>query len=259
LITQHEFDWSVTERPLVVLVPNYGRRRLLEAAMAGFETSLRRDEYLFLVVNDGPHEDFSALAARNVAYFTLVREGGPRNGAKARNYVIKRCRSRVLLQKDPEVAYCGDALGRAMGAVKDGAAWRVGEVALLERGVSAGVVSGGAMPKDAGVGPGRRVDSAASTFLHFGYAAETALLQRIQGYDEAYTHYGYEDVDLFFRLQAMGVKFTCDVGVKAMHLWHEPLPAGATDVRDEARRMREIFLSRDVKQAVRNPGGWGEG
>lgn len=290
--TLHTFDWSLTERRIVMLVPNFGRGHLFRAALHHFRTQLAAEDYLILIANDGIEEDFSDLAPQSVAYFTLRRsDPSPRNGAKLRNAVIKRCRSEWLFQRDPEILLEGDVLARCLDSHAQ--THRVGQVALLDRATS-DVLHGIAMnarhastiAQREGAGESipaassnsatlaahpctsppllstlswRKIDPNASTFLHFGFGARTSLLQSIRGYDEAFTHYGYEDVDLFERLRTLGELPQPDFDTHAAHLWHEPLPVGAGSVKDDAIAMRQIYLDHKSLGPVRNPHNWGEG
>lgn len=292
--TLDTFDWSLTERRMVMLVPNFGRGHLFRAAFAHFWTRLPRSQYLVLVANDGIDEGFADLAELGVAFLTLHREpASPRNGAKVRNAVIKRCRSEWVFQRDPEILFGEDVLARC--AERDGRAYRIGRVALLDR-ASTDVVralahehghdSSKVHPREesgnarrefgvratpvAGIAPPtplpllnslawREIDSNASTFLHFGFGIKTSLLRSIRGYDEAFTHYGYEDVDLFERMRELGELPETDVEARAAHLWHEPLPVGTGSVKDDAAAMRRVYLDHKAMGPVRNPECWGEG
>lgn len=286
-------DWSLTERRIVMLVPNFGRGHLFRAAFEHFWTRLPSDQYLVLVANDGIDEHFGDLTDRNVAFLTLRRgEASPRNGAKLRNAIIKRCRSEWIFQRDPEILFGEDVLTRCVDS--PASAYRVGQISLMDRATTdlhcscisraADAVCASRLERNRTVHTTpclpqtpiaqidlppappllntlvwRRVDPNASTFLHFGFGAKTSLLQSIRGYDEAFTHYGYEDVDLFERLRELGELPHADTEARAAHLWHEPLPVGVGSVKDDAVAMRHIYLDHKAMGPVRNPEGWGEG
>jgi hypothetical protein len=53
------------------------------------------------------------------------------------------------------------------------------------------------------------------------YAVTVKRFREVNGFDEEYTHYGYEDDDLGRRLHAAGARCAIGVGaVPALHLWH---------------------------------------
>ena len=133
-ITQHNFDWAVTERDLVIFVPNFGRKRYLAATLEWFETAVPEDRWITIVVNDGLHEDLSDLAARfNLAWFTFERNPVvERNGAMIRNYFIKRCRSRLLCTRDPEILIEGERFVEHVLGLPSGVVYRTGGMGLTE-------------------------------------------------------------------------------------------------------------------------------
>jgi GT2 family glycosyltransferase len=252
------FDWSLTERKLVLFIPNFGRKRYLKSCLSSLaQTRVPRDKWLVLVGNDGLDEPMDDLAEEfNLAWFTLPR-GNPvvsRNGAFIRNYVIKRCRSEFLFQKDPEVALVPDDpeydLIERMTDIKPMKIWRNGRPFDLE--FSEEYVLGG-FPVDERFIPKAIPPPPGLVAAHWGFCIRTEDLRSIRGYDERFTKYGPEDVDLFRRLMRLGFTFRYDPHAYALHVHHSV----ETDGHGEMCSLGRLI---DEETPVRNdPDTWGEG
>ena len=72
MITQDNFDWSLTKKRFVLFVPNYGRKNLFIHSLKNFYTDVGKEAWQIVVVNDGIHEDFSDLNNPNISYFTFL-------------------------------------------------------------------------------------------------------------------------------------------------------------------------------------------
>lgn len=77
-------------------------------------------------------------------------------------------------------------------------------------------------------------------------------MRRVNGFDENFVGWGYEDDDLGRRLHLAGVKPKCGIGaVRAMHIWHPSLaPQGLAHHRE--RPNRAYFYRRGVKAFCEN-------
>ncbi len=118
------FDWSITNRKLVIFIPNYGRKEYVEFGIKNLITSVPRDDWVIIIGNDNIEENFDNLFDQNVRYFTLFTGNSkPRNSCKIRNYAIKRCMSNIFFQKDPEVVVIGDFIKKS---IEHGKGWRTG-------------------------------------------------------------------------------------------------------------------------------------
>lgn len=283
------FDWAETARKLVVFIPNYNRPEYVEFGIKHFATLAHSKDWMIIIGNDNCHYDFSHLdGIYNVKYFSLLTGNSkPRNCCRIRNYAIKRCRSSVFFQKDPEVWVFGDYVKNAMDY---GRGWKAGYVIWASKKLSDAVL------KDPGqicstldkrpqnsdkldfirfedgslhihIDPRPWYDPSEihrivfeirgglnnSTYFAYALGIDTQILQNIGGYDEDYTSYGYEDTDMFCRLMKMGYRLTPDYSCTAIHLWH-PLT-----VDENLDQMAQIFNKKDFNAVVRNPNGWGEG
>jgi len=207
---QHNFDWSVTDRDIVIYVPNFRRKNLLAQALQRYKTALPNTYWMMLVVNDGPHEDLSDLQEQyNLRWFTFERPDNERNGCMIRNHIIRNVRSSVLCTRDPEIYFEGeDYLVRVFEALEKDIVYRPGSMTELDQ-------HGGRVRT-------WKVDNLRYECLHAGVAIRTERLLTIGGYDEQFrNYYGFEDAHMLSRLRASGVEFVIDDEVKTFHLYHD--------------------------------------
>ena|GEM_PF-2233080 len=260
VITQHNFDWAVTERDLVIFVPNFGRRDYLVATLERFATALPTDRWIIVVVNDGLHEDLSDLAERfNLAWFTFERNPVvERNGCMIRNHFIRRCRSRLLCTRDPEIFIEGDRFVETVLALPSGVVYRTGGMTELRDVDVQKVFNNPRTVPLNDLQPLRvwHTRKGISEAFHAGVTVETAQLVAMRGYDEEYAYaYGYEDWDMLHRLVAAGLRIHIDPKVWTYHVWHPRPKFWGRTIGSNAR----LFESKDPKQVVRNGPDWGEG
>jgi len=284
------FDWSITERKIVIFIPNYDRKAYVEFGLKYIQTILPESDWIIIVGNDQIHHDFDFLKEKNVRYFSLLTgQKSPRNSCRIRNYAIKHCRSKVFFQKDPEVMVDGDFISRS---VEWCGGWRAGHVLVVDEEKSKEVVRDGLdilkpyIKKRERYSKclkhewiGKHVQSISvdaqslynaklahdriyeskgglnfSTYFAYALGIETKVLKDLSGYDEDYTSYGYEDPDMFCRLMAFKYPIIPDYSCSSIHLYH-PLT-----VDNKLWEMDDLFKKKDCSQVVRNVGRvWGEG
>jgi len=265
------FDWSITQRKLCIFIPNFGKTEQLDFAISQIKTRVPKKDWIVIIGNDGIDIDFNYMKSSNVRYFTLHRDPVSRNGGFIRNYFIKRCQSEKLLQKDPEIVLQGDFIYQV---IRSEASWRAGNVYVLDRAMTSELIA----EKDFGIlkysacikidpvqvmdskhakyliaGENGRVNF--SSYFHYAYAIKTKILQKMQGYDERYTHYGYEDSDMFCRLLQLKHYLVPDYATTAIHLYHDRDPGFSVD---DLKVMRKIFDMQNPVNTSRNR-SWGEG
>jgi len=255
-VNQHNFDWSITNREIVIFIPNFNRKHLIIPTLVRWQTSLPKNDWLILVVNDGAHEDLSDLEQYNVKYFTFERDPGERNGCMIRNYIIKRIQSRLLMSKDPEIIlYSKDCLENTVQCRYE--ACRAGRaIELMEFDVQKILKN-----DDLDVFKLKHkreypVQTACHEGFHFCYTASTKLLRELSGYDETFVQgYGWEDVDILRRLEKNShVKL--DNSICAMHIWHPRRAKFLKTVIDNGAIYQNI-VNNDL---VTNEGvAWGNG
>ncbi len=267
------FDWSATEKKLVIFCPNYNGKRLTEHTIQRIQTAVPTDQWMVIVGNDNVDDDWDHLRTSNVASITLIRDNKePRNGAFIRNYVLKRCRSELFLQKDGEVVIEGDFIFDTIHQCHDEFGWRPGHAVALSAMETSCYLDGKCPNLDQ---VGYQVEPVVAcpdlertkryllrrngqlnfiSYYHYAYCVRTMWLQTMRGYDEDYRYYGWEDVDMYLRLADRGVKIFPDYNCYAVHLYH-----ASTVNRPMLNQMAELFRQKDPTLWCRNPAGWGEG
>ncbi len=265
------FDWSITNRKLVIFIPNCGRKSQLEFSLSCINTTVPKSDWVVIIGNDGVDINFDHLVPNNVYYFSLIRNSNTiRNGCFIRNYAIKQCQSQIFLQKDPEIVIIGDFIENV---IKFDKPWRVGNIYVLNRNASTElmvernfdslkyyeckkidpvIIYDAKFAKHRIAVEEGRVGF--SSYFHYAYAIKTDILRGIGGYDEGYTSYGYEDSDMFCRLIHLKQYLTPDYQCTAIHLYHDSV----VDI-PKLLQMGDIFSHQDPTNVVRNNGKWGEG
>jgi len=269
-VTQN-FDWDITKRKICVFMPHHHDRKFTAFSLQQIATQVSKDDYVVIVGCDNTEDDFEEFEKDNIYFFSLKRpEGGSRNGCFVRNYAIKRCQSDLFFQKDGEVVMIGDFI---QNCIDRNGSWRAGKIYVLDdrntqRYMSTGNPSSfinrpikiiDEIFPDSVEEVKRIIDVSTgqlnlTTYHHYACCHQTSVLQSINGYDEDFATYGYEDSDMFCRLYALGYKMKPDYSCGAVHLCH-PRSAGIDDVSE----MANLFREKDPKDPVRNPNGWGEG
>lgn len=258
-----DFDWSLTNRELVIFIPNWGRGDYIRSTVSAMETRVSRDKWIIIVGNDCQHEDLSDLENQNVVCFTF---GGDRDrsqdrgGGFIRNMVIKRSHSHWFFQRDPEIIIENDFIDHIIKCPTD--MYRLGGPARKTRKKTAQLFLQGKTTiteckQDANVFP---INPQHFVYANFAFAVLTQTLQEIRGFDEDYGQTYCYDRDLFVRLIQKGMTITSDPECTPIHLWH-PTPSfpNTSKTIAEYDEMKAMFASKDPKQIIRNPDGWGEG
>ena len=239
-ITYQNFDWAETARPLVVFIPNYGRGAYIRKLLPYIP---RLEDALIIVGNDGLHEEFDDLHGAGVRYFTTDNPS-ERNGGFIRNYVIRRCQSKLLGQKDPETfvaPYQNDPpnwIERVL-SLPDGKFWRPAYTTDVDRN-----------------GNPHTFRPVGYTYerIHWCYAAPTEALREIRGYDEDYKFYSPEDKCCFRRLSTICDEVP-DGDYLVEHFWHQ-INDKVPQWGFEGNQLYNYKLQHNLPI---NPGSWGEG
>ena len=263
LVAFDDFDWSLTDRELVIFIPNWGRGDYIRKTVEAMKTNVPHDKWIIIIGNDCEHEDLSDLKDQNVVYFTFgIDRTRPqdRGGGFIRNMVIKRSLSRWFFQRDPEIIIENDFIANILACPTD--YYRLGGPAFKVReNITKQFMQGNATVEQCkqhsqqyAIGPQNFV------YSNFAFAVSTQILQEIRGYDEDYGQTYCYDRDLFVRLVNRGVKITSDPQCKPIHLWHvTPSFPNTPQTIADYNGMKAMFASKSAKQVIRNPLGWGEG
>jgi len=219
---QNNFNWDYTNKEIIIFIPNWKRKNLLIPTLQRFKTELPIDKWLFLVVNDGHHEDLSDLEKYNLKWFTFERDPVvERNGCMIRNKVIKNIRSRLLATRDPEIIIEGDFLSSAI-KIKDSEIYRPSNmVELCEQETSKILENPYVDLKKLSILREWIIDNNRFQAFHAGATIPVKILLDINGYDERFkNNYGFEDWDLLRRLRLLNIDIIIDKNIKTYHIWH---------------------------------------
>jgi glycosyltransferase involved in cell wall biosynthesis len=214
---------------LSIQLCTYNRAPLLERVLeACFDQTIPADAYEVVLVNDGSQDDTPAVIerARRIATcaFTVVTQ--PNGGlANARNAGIARCSGdRIAFIDDdvlPTPVFAAEHL-------KSDA--RHGDVVV--RGAAINTASFDALP----VPIWTPRNYSANWFWTTNVSVRRTRLDAVGGrFDESFSEYGWEDIELGLRLRAIGTKAVFNRFAVAFH--YKPRPTG-TNVTGMLRQVR---------------------
>lgn len=190
---------AAAHRPIVtVQLCTYNRRALLGRVLdALFHQDLSGDEYEIVLVDDGSddgtYEDILKHVRPTCAFY-LVRQ---RNAglARGRNEGIARARGEIVLFMDDDVL-------ATPGLVSAHIRLHRARPDTICRGVAINVASFERLPP-----PSYSLRNySGAYFWTTNVSVPLSLLRAAGGFDERFREYGWEDLELGFRLRAMGVK-----------------------------------------------------
>lgn len=276
------FEWDCTENKLTIFIPCYKNIDAVEFTIKRISTIMEPWDYTIIIGNDGFHHHWGKLTETMiqrdhpipVKYFSLLhKEVQPRNSCFIRNYALKRCMSEYFLQKDDSVVLTGDFPLYAVKTCEKGYFWRVGNINVLSEDDSCKCIGDNTL-SHLGTSFHRLIEPVTATsieelkehlvkmngqenfttYFQYAFCAPTQFLKGIRGYDEAYKFYGFEDIDMFCRLTALGKIIKPDYNTYAYHLCHP-----CTVNEEELASMQTLFRFKNPEQTLRNPKGWGNG
>lgn len=221
---QNSFNWSITDRKVILYIPNFGRKKYLIPTLKRMKTTLPRDQWIILVVNDGIHEDMSDLSDFNLTYFTFERGQNPkeRNGCMVRNYILKRLQSQIVATRDPEIFVEGSDYLSSIADLKENQVYRPCEMVELTEPDTVKLFNDPFLDlPNLRTRCVHRVTTHNYRAFHAGFAMHTKKLVDLGGYEEEFaSNYGYEDVNLLERVIAAKMDFVIDPNVKTYHTFH---------------------------------------
>jgi glycosyltransferase involved in cell wall biosynthesis len=214
---------------LTIQLCTYNRAPLLARVLeACFDQTLAPDQYEVVLVDDGSRDDTSAVIERAKALatcaFTAIRQ--PNGGlANARNTgIAAACGERIAFIDDdvlPTPVFAAEHLRSDE---------RHGDVVV--RGAVINTESFDALPPPLW---GLR-NYSANWFWTSNVSVRRERLERIGGrFDESFSEYGWEDIELGLRLRAIGTKAVFNKYAVAFH--YKPRPKG-TNVAGMLRQVR---------------------
>ncbi|MEO7038432.1 MAG: glycosyltransferase family A protein [Candidatus Elarobacter sp.] len=214
---------------LSIQLCTYNRATLLGRVLAAcFDQTLPRDEYEVVLVNDGSRDDTPAVIewAQRIATcrFTVVNQANA-GLAKARNAGIPLCTGERIAFIDDDVL--PTPLFAAEHLRSDA---RHGDVVV--RGAVINTESFDALPTPVWT----LANYSANWFWTSNVSVRRARLEAAGGrFDESFSEYGWEDIELGLRLRAIGTKAVFNRRAVAFH-W-KPRPKG-TNVEGMLRQVR---------------------
>lgn len=215
-----------------VVIPTYNRIDTLEHVIPGLlESSLDPRQYEILVCDSNSDDGTAEFLAKLAVNHPHLRHlPGPYNGrAQARNAGINAAHSPIVLFTDADIIPSPDLLARHLHRHAQAAVARRRSIAVV--GMELQVSSLGEYRRLRDF-PGerkplhprwrRRVDWL--FFLTGNASVRRDDLVRLGGFDESFTGYGHEDLELGFRLSRAGVRLLYEPKAINFH-WH-PVPYG---------------------------------
>jgi glycosyltransferase involved in cell wall biosynthesis len=222
----------------------YNRARVLERVLdACFEQTISGDAYEVVLVDDGSSDETPAVIARAHARatcaFTVVSQANA-GLAKARNAGIARARGERIIFIDDDVLPLPNFVAEHLRAA--------------ER-MPHAVVRGGAIEvaglDDLPPPVWSLRHYSGNRFWTTNVSAPLATIRAIGGFDESFTEYGWEDIDVGLRLRARGVPAILHPAALVYH-YKPPLRVG--DVERMVRQARA--QARTAVRLVRKHPGW---
>jgi glycosyltransferase involved in cell wall biosynthesis len=183
---------------ITVQLCTYNRRELLGRVMSAlFHQNFDPDDYEIVLVddgsNDGTYEEVIARLAPPCA-FHLVRQDNA-GLARARNVGIERARGKIILFIDDDVLATPNLLSAH-------ANFHERNARSICRGVAINVNSFDRLPP-----PSYSVRNySGAYFWTTNVSAPLALIKEAGSFDERFREYGWEDLELGFRLRSMGIR-----------------------------------------------------
>ena len=182
-----------------VQICSYNRWHLLKRSLeALFAQDLPKDEYEIVFVDDGSTDDSLAMARKlaETAPCRLRVLTKPNDGlSRARNLGIKNCDGEIILFMDDDT-FADPALLREHLAIH----------AAHPRAVVMGWVNHIETLDPAGPRKYVMADYSRSFFWTSNVSVRRSFVEEVGGFDEDFREYGWEDMELGFRLKKLGLE-----------------------------------------------------
>jgi GT2 family glycosyltransferase len=234
---------------LSVVVPVRNGAQFLDDSLNALQASdLPKNRWELIVVDDSS-QDRSAGIASCYADKVVRLVGGPRGPALARNRGAAAARGDALMFVDADVCVHADALRRVI------------EIFQRESDVTA--VFGAYDSAPAARGLISQYRNLLHRYVHLRDAGDAAtfwagcgairaeVFARCGGFDEALVHASIEDIELGYRMSALGHRIVLDPEVQARHLKRWTLRSLiATDVRQRGIPWMRLLMSQKARPAA---------
>jgi len=238
------------EPRLSVVIPTFNRRSYVDLCVRSLlRTEAPPWQFEILVVDDGSVDGTAQHVRREFGHLNVrlirrtVNIGRPNCPGLARNVGLRAARGKWIAFLDCDVVHCRDPIA-AMLKVDHNAHWRCWGTWMLET----ALVEGGTTFRG---GMNQLIPA------QMWWGTERENLVEIGGFDERFTVYGAEDLDIYARLGRQGLKIEHLPGQYAVGMF-APRNAGPRNVIDVAQNERQHKMWRDDQSIVRNQGvDWG--
>jgi glycosyltransferase involved in cell wall biosynthesis len=209
---------------LSVVIPTRNKRPLLERTLGALvRQEPGTEEWEIVVVDDGSTDDTGAfLSVLMPTEPRLVVVSPPQNvgRAAARNLGWRQARGRWILFLDDDILVPPGLLAAHLEALAEPLAGTIGRAVTDPDIVDAPhfhyIDTRGVAKLPPGPAPGKY-------FVTQNAAVPREVLARIGGFDEDFSAYGFEDMDLGFRLEEAGVRFQVLRDPVPWHIHHHTL------------------------------------
>ena len=238
----------MNEPELTVVIPTYDRvDTLVHVIPSLLRQDVRADRYEIVVADSLSTDGTADYLARTAAEYSRLRHlPGSYNGrAMARNAGIAAARGKIILFTDADIIAATDLISRHLEhhRTRDrlavvGQELQVASLAEYER--------LRAHPRERRpLHPASRRRLSWLYFLTGNASVAKSELDRVGGFDEAFTGYGHEDLELGFRLQKAGLRIVYEPRATNYH-WH-PVPY------DEQKQKMELAGRSTVRFYRKHP------
>ena len=237
-----------------MIVPCYNRAchldRLLESL--GWST-VPHDQYEVIVCDDGGADETEQTTDEwrrrgvDVRYHRVRQASSPRNNAAARNVGLALARYPIVLNTDSDSVFVSDVLDVMQRVLSGDEFCSCGSYRTLTRDATReldAICRDRLLSKDDYLqrvaGRSNQVRSPDEVHaLHGAFVCWRDHLIEIGGYDERFTEWGWEDLDILTRLErGRGLRRRFVEEAAVVHLWHRPLRSDHR--RDELAARGEI-------------------
>lgn len=257
-MNQFDFDWDYTNMELIVFIPNFGRKHLLIPSLLRFKTAINNNKWRFVVVNDRKEENLSDLESEfNIKWFTFEHENKDEmNGCLLRNYFIKRCKSKWLMTKDPEIIIDDDIISKVIDL--DDIVFRPGGMIELYPQETQRIIDDPFINlKDLPILRQWKVTNTNYQAFHNCVCIRTQRLKDMRGYQEEFkSRYGWEDVEILDRIKASGVKIIIDNDIITYHINHPIIRSFHKTIIDNEKIYKK--LKENLQIVANKDNEWGE-
>ena len=244
----------IHDRRISVIVPCYNRAGHLDRLLESLSWSkVPRDQYEVIVCDDGGADETEQTTdewrrrGMDVRYRRVREASSPRNNAAARNAGLALARYPIVLNTDSDSVFVSDVLDVMPRILTGGELCSCGSYRTLTREATREldmVRRDRPLSRDDYLwrvaGRSNQVRSPDEVHaLHGAFVCWRHHLIEIGGYDERFTEWGWEDLDILTRLgKGRGLRRRFIEEAAVVHLWHRPLRSDHR--RDELAARGEI-------------------